>query len=86
VHGQCRVDDAIAGRVAFAPQRMLSVLLDEPLYAVDLISPEPLTTLQSNGIEPEFSCIIRTFGMNMGWFLAITCIKEESVGTDLQHS
>jgi hypothetical protein len=50
------------------------------------MSAEPLTTLQSDGIEPEFGCIIRTFGMNKGWLLAITCIKEESVGTDSQHS
>jgi hypothetical protein len=65
---------------------MLSVLLDEPLYAVDLISPEPATMLQSDGIEPEFGCIILTLDMNVGWLLAITCIKEESVGTDSQYS
>jgi hypothetical protein len=69
-----------------APQQIPSVILDEPLYAIDLISPEPPTTLQSDGIEPEFSCIILTFGMNMWWLLAITCIEEESVGTDSQHS
>jgi hypothetical protein len=43
---------------------MLSVLLDEPLYAVDLISPEPATMLQSDGIEPEFGRIILTLNMN----------------------
>jgi hypothetical protein len=31
------------------------------------MSAEPLTTLQSDGIEPEFGCIIRTFGMRKGW-------------------
>jgi hypothetical protein len=65
---------------------MLSVFLDEPLYAVDLISPESVAMLQSDGIEPEFGCIILTLDMNVGWLLAITCIKEESVGTDSQYS
>jgi hypothetical protein len=65
---------------------MLFVLLDEPLYAVDLISPEPVTMLQSKRIEPEFGCIILTLDMNVGWLLAITCIKEESVGTNSQYS
>jgi hypothetical protein len=65
---------------------MLSMLFDELLYAVDLISPEPATMLQSDGIEPEFGCMIRTLDMNRGWLLAITCIKEESIGTDSQHS
>jgi hypothetical protein len=65
---------------------MFSMLFDELLYTVDLISPEPATTLESYGVEPEFGCVIRTLNMNMGWFLAITCIKEESIGTDSQHS
>jgi hypothetical protein len=65
---------------------MLSVFLDEPLYAVDLISPEPAAILQSDGIEPEFGCVVLTLDMNMGWLLAITCINEESIGTDSQHS
>jgi hypothetical protein len=65
---------------------MLSMLFDELLYTVDLISPETSATLQSYRIEPEFGCIIRTLDMNMGWLLAITCIKEESIGTDSQPS
>jgi len=65
---------------------MLSVLLDEPLYAVDLISPEPTIMQQSDGIEPEFGCSSLTLDMDMGWLLAITCIKEESVGADSPHS
>jgi hypothetical protein len=29
--------------------------------------------LQSNGIEPEFGCIILTLDMNMWWLLGIIC-------------
>ena len=65
---------------------MLSMPLYEPLYPVDLISPEPASMLQSDGIELEFGCIILTLDMNVGWLLAITCIEEESVGADSQHS
>ncbi len=65
---------------------MVSVFHDEPLDAVDIISPEPPTMLKSDGIEPGFSCIIRTFDMNMRWLVPITCIEVESVGADSQHS
>jgi hypothetical protein len=37
---------------------MLSMLLYELLYTVDLISPEPEAMPESDGIEPEFGCII----------------------------
>jgi hypothetical protein len=35
--------------------------------------------LQSDGIEPEFGCMVRTLDMNMGWLLAITCMDERFV-------
>ena len=65
---------------------MLSMLLYEPLYTVDLISPELASMLQSDGIEPEFDCIILALDMNVRWLLAITCIEEESGGADSQRS
>jgi hypothetical protein len=55
------------------------------LYTVDLISPEPATTLQSDGIEPEFGYVLLTLNMNVGRLLAITGIKEKSIGTDSQY-
>jgi hypothetical protein len=64
---------------------MLSMPLYEPLYTVDLISPEPASMLQSDGIEPEFGCIL-ALDMNVRWLLAIACIEEESVGADSQRS
>jgi hypothetical protein len=65
---------------------MLSMLLYEPLYTVDLISPEPATTLQSNGVEPEFGDVMFVLNMNVGWLLAIPCIKEKSIRTNSQYS
>jgi hypothetical protein len=65
---------------------MLSMPLYEPLYPVDLISPEPASMLQSDGIEPESGCIILALDMNVRWLLAIACIEEESVGADSQRS
>jgi hypothetical protein len=62
------------------------VLFYEPLYADDLISPEPATLLKPDRIEPEFGFVMFTLNMNMGWLLAITCVKKESVGTNSQYS
>jgi hypothetical protein len=58
------------------PQQMVSVFLDEPLDAFDLISPEPPTTLQPDRIESEFGGLIRTLEMNMRWLLPITCLAD----------
>jgi hypothetical protein len=65
---------------------MFSMPLDKLLAPGDLISTEPTTLLKPDGIEPELGRVILPLNMNMGRLMAITCVKEESVGASSQYS
>jgi hypothetical protein len=68
------------------PQQVFLVFLDEPLNPVDLSSAEPTTTLKPGGIDPKFGLVIVALNMDMGWLIAVTCVKEESVRANSQYS
>jgi len=46
---------------------------------------ETAATLQPDRIEPELGDIIVPFNVYVGRFMAITCVKEEPMGTDEQN-
>lgn len=46
---------------------------------------ETAATLQSDRIEPELGDIIAPFNVYVGRLMAITCVKEEPIGTDEQN-
>jgi len=62
------------------------VFFNEPLYPVNLCSAEPTTALKPGGIDPKFGLVIVTLNMDMGWLIAVTCVKEESVRANSQNS
>jgi hypothetical protein len=39
------------------------------------------SSLQANGFKPELSDFVFTLYMNMWRFIAISCVKEQAVGT-----
>jgi hypothetical protein len=62
-----------------ASQEVFLMLLDEPLYPIDLLPVKAAARLKPHRIEPEFGYMIITLNMNVGRLLTITCVKEKSV-------
>jgi hypothetical protein len=61
------------------------VFAHEPLDSVDLDSRETAAALQSDRIEPEFGHIIVAFDMDVGRFVSIASVEEESVWANTQN-
>jgi hypothetical protein len=61
------------------PQQAITVLLNQCLYPIDLISTIPTAILQSDGIEPELGDIVVTFNMSVRRLVAVGRVKEEPI-------
>jgi len=57
---------------------------DDFLDSTNLLSRKASADLQSHGIEPEFRNLIAALNVNVGRFVAIACIEEETVWADSQ--
>jgi hypothetical protein len=55
------------------------------LDSADFRTGKSATSLQPDRVKPEFCDLIFTLNMTMWWLIPITCVKEESIGTDSQY-
>jgi hypothetical protein len=51
------------------------MLFDQPSNAGDLLTAEPMTTFQPDGIEPEFGLAVVPFNVDMGRLRTITGVE-----------
>ena len=66
--------------------KAILVQVDEFLNSVQFRPRIAAAFLQPDWIKPKFRDIVVAFDMDMRWFIAITCIKEEAIGAHPQYS
>ncbi|MEY3298945.1 MAG: hypothetical protein RLZZ597_2205 [Cyanobacteriota bacterium] len=58
------------------------MFFDQLLNAVYLFVVKAFVGLDANWAEPKISFVLISFDMDMGWFIAVSGVAEETIGAN----